>query len=74
VYDSATYSALKEWSGQCISVARIHLSSLDNPAGKAKRWNGKTFNEPYNGIGTPIQSLQINISEGGGPASNPASA
>jgi hypothetical protein len=68
-YNSAGYNPTKEWSGQCISVARIPLSDLDNPQGKAKRWNGQSFSAPYNGVGKPIASLQIPRSKGGGPAS-----
>jgi hypothetical protein len=71
VYSESDYYPQKEWSGQCISVARIKLSDLDNPAGKAKRWSGDGFNAPFNGIGTPVSSLQIPVSEGGGPASFP---
>ncbi len=70
-YDSLSYDPAKEWSGQCISVARIRLSDLDNPQGKAKRWDGKNFIRPYNGIGSPIASLQIPRDTGGGPASSP---
>lgn len=69
-YDSVTYDKKKEWEGQCISVARIALSDLDNPAGKAKRWDGKSFTVPYDGIGQPIRTLQISMEEGGGPASD----
>jgi hypothetical protein len=69
VYDSASYDPAKEWSGQCISVARIAISDLDNPKGKAARWDGKAFGAPYNGVGQPITSLQIPLSEGGGAAS-----
>lgn len=69
-FDSATYNADTEWSGQCISVARIALKDLDQPAGKALRWDGKTFTAPGNGIGKPIRSLQIPQSAGGGPASS----
>ncbi len=71
VYDSTRYEAEKEWSGQCISVARIKLSDLDNPQGKAKRWDGQAFTRPWNGIGAPVASLQIPRSAGGGPASSP---
>lgn len=71
VYDSATYDPAKEWSGQCISVARIKLSDLDNPVGKARRWDGKEFNVLPDGVGTPVASLQIPMNEGGGPASAP---
>src|SRR5687767_2715374 len=71
IYDEKTYDTLKEWSGQCISVARILLSDLNNPQGKAKRWDGKNFTIPYDSIGTPVASLQIPVNEGGGPASSP---
>ncbi len=70
-YDSTKYDADKEWTGQCISIARIALTDLDNPEGKAKRWDGKGFNAPWNGIGAPVSSLQIPRAEGGGPASSP---
>jgi hypothetical protein len=72
-YDSSSYSPEKEYSGQCISVARIRISDLKQPEGKAKRWNGKQFAAAYNGIGQPISSLQVPRSEGGGPASSPES-
>lgn len=71
VYDSAAYDPAKEWSGQCISIARIKLSDLDNPVGKARRWDGKEFNVLPDGIGAPVSSLQIPMNEGGGPASAP---
>ena len=70
-YDEDSYDRQKEWNGQCISVARIKISDLDNPAGKAKRWDGNGFNAPYDGVGSPVKSLQIPISEGGGAASSP---
>lgn len=70
-YDEKNYDPIKEWSGQCISVARIRIADLDNPVGKAKRWDGKGFNAPSDGIGAPIASLQIPKTEGGGPASSP---
>jgi hypothetical protein len=69
-YDSLGYDGQKEYQGQCISIARIALSDLENPVGKAFRWNGKSFTAPGDGIGKPITSLQIPINEGGGPASN----
>jgi hypothetical protein len=72
VYNETTYNRQKEWSGQCISVARIAISDLDNPQGKAKRWDGNGFNAPFNGIGKPIASLQIPIEAGGGAASSPS--
>jgi hypothetical protein len=70
VYDSTNYERKKEWSGQCISIARIKISDLDNPQGKATRWDGKGFNAPYNGAGTPVASLQIPMNEGGNAASS----
>ncbi len=70
-YDSLTYTRQAEWAGQCISVARIRLSDLDDPQGKALRWDGKGFNAPWDGVGKPIASLQIPMEEGGGPASSP---
>ncbi|QOI98842.1 MAG: hypothetical protein HRU69_06090 [Flammeovirgaceae bacterium] len=69
VYSPETYDEKKEWSGQCISVARIKISDLDNPEGKARRWDGKGFNAPHDGIGQPIPSLQISTDKGGGAAS-----
>jgi hypothetical protein len=69
VYNAASYSADKEWSGQCISIARILLTDLDDPAGKAKRWNGVAFDAAFDGVGSPVPSLQIPHSAGGGPAS-----
>jgi hypothetical protein len=70
VYDSASYDPRKEWNGQCISIARINLNDLENPTGKAKRWDGSGFNAQWNGIGQPIRPLQITTEEGGGPASS----
>lgn len=71
VYDEASYDASNEWNGQCISVARILLNDLDNPEGKAKRWDGKNFSVPHDSIGVPVRSLQIPRDAGGGPASSP---
>jgi len=71
VYDSASYDPEKEWSGQCISVARIKLTDLDNPVGKARRWDGQGFNAMLDGVGAPVASLQIPMEEGGGPSSAP---
>ncbi|HUR11129.1 MAG TPA: hypothetical protein VM012_07155 [Flavitalea sp.] len=72
-YDSSRYDPLVEWQGQCISIARIALADLDQPYGKARRWNGKGFDALYDKEGKPVSSVQIPFSEGGGPASNPAS-
>ena len=71
VYDPKTYDAAKEAGGQCISVARIPISALENPQGQARRWDGQGFNAPWDGVGKPIASLQIPAAEGGGPASSP---
>ena len=70
VYDPATYDPAIEQSGQCISVARIKITDLEQPRGKAKRWDGKGFNAPWDDIGKPISSLQIAKENGGGPASS----
>ncbi len=71
IYEERTYDPAKETSGQCISIARVKLSDLDAPGGKVMRWDGKGFNTPGNGIGTPVASLQLTKTEGGGPASSP---
>lgn len=71
IYDSANYDPVFEASGQCISVARIRISDLDDPSGKAKRWDGMGFNAPHYGVGVPVRSIQISASEGGGPTSSP---
>lgn len=70
-YDPAKYDTAVEWRGQCISMARIALADLDNPVGKAKRWDGKGFNAASNGVGSPVSAIQIPLAEGGGPASSP---
>lgn len=69
VYDAATYDSVFEASGQCISIARIKIKDLDNPQGKAQRWDGKAFAAGYNAIGKPIASLQIAKEDKGGAAS-----
>ena len=71
-YDESNYDPKIEWNGQCISVARIKLSDLDAPQSKAKRWDGKGFNAPHDGIGSPVPSLKIPYGKGGGPASGMA--
>ncbi|MEJ7589098.1 MAG: hypothetical protein WKI04_16195 [Ferruginibacter sp.] len=70
-YDSGTYAAQVERSGQCISIARIAVADLDDPAGKAKRWNGKAFEAASDSAGIPVAALQIPVADGGGPASSP---
>lgn len=69
-YDPASYDTAVEWSGQCISMARILLSDLDDPVGKAKRWDGNGFNASAVSAGVPVKSLQIPLAQGGGPASS----
>jgi hypothetical protein len=70
-YKESAWDPEKEWKGQCISVARIALADLDNPEGKAQRWDGTGFNAPYNGTGASVDSLRIPLNAGGGPASQP---
>jgi hypothetical protein len=70
VYDEENYDPIREWTGQCISVARLPLNELDNPAKKAKRWDGSDFTIPYDGIGKPVPAFQIPLSKGGGPTSS----
>ena len=69
VYDANNYDSVFEASGHCISVARLKIKDLDNPQGKAQRWDGKAFAAAYNGIGKPIASLQIGKDDKGGAAS-----
>ena len=72
-YVRNAYNAQKEQAGQCISMARIKLSDLDNPIGKAKRYNGKGFQANYDGVGSPIKNIQISKENGGGPSSDSSS-
>lgn len=69
-YNPETYSTDTDASGQCISVARIKITDLDDPLGKAKRWEGKSFSADWDGVGAPIASLQIPKGKGGGPVSS----
>ena len=71
VYTAAAYDPANEWSGQCISVARIKLTDLDNPVGKARRWDGTGFNALPDSVGAPVTALQIARKSGGGAASSP---
>ncbi|MES2648168.1 MAG: hypothetical protein V4717_14930 [Bacteroidota bacterium] len=70
-YDPATYDTTVEWSGQCISMARIKLTDLDNPTGKLKRWDGQGFSAAWDSAGIPVKSIRIPLEAGGGPASSP---
>jgi hypothetical protein len=47
------------------------LKDLDQPVGKAKRWDGKAFTIAHNSFGKPVASLQISKADGGGAASSP---
>ena len=69
-YEATSYSKEKEYAGQCISIARIKLTDLDQPTGKAKRYDGKGFQANYDAIGRPIKNIQIAMKEGGGPSSD----
>ncbi len=70
-YHPDAYDGDAEWKGQCISVARIALADVENPEGKARRWDGEAFTVPHDGIGKPIDAIRIPAEEGGGPASSP---
>jgi len=70
IYDGKTYDPIKEWEGQCISVARIPVKELDNPAAKALRWDGSNFTVPWDGAGKPIAVFGIPLDEEGGPSSS----
>jgi len=70
-YSPSDYDADTEWKGQCISVARIALTDLDSPAGKARRWDGNGFNAMPDAVGKPIRAITIPASEDGGAASSP---
>ena len=72
-YSGTSYDPAFEWTGQCVSMARIALTDLDNPVGKARRWNGTAFEALPEQAGKPISTIQIPLSEGGGPASSPVS-
>ena len=69
-YNSTNFDPNKEMNGQCISIARVALKDLNQPQGKAKRWDGSGFNIPFDGVGVPVKSLQISKNEGGGPISS----
>jgi hypothetical protein len=68
-WDATEHDPQLEADGQCISVARIPLAALDDPAGRARRWDGAAFAAPPDGVGVPIRSLQIPEGEGGGAVS-----
>ncbi|WP_248239904.1 hypothetical protein [Microbacterium kunmingense] len=68
-FDASTWSAEVEASGQCVSVARVALADLDDPAGAARRWDGEAFAAPWDAAGQPIRALQIERRDGGGAVS-----
>lgn len=68
-YDAGTFHPAIEADGQCVSVARIALADLDEPVGRARRWDGTAFAAPADGVGRPIRSLQIPAHDGGGAVS-----
>lgn len=68
-YAPGTWNGEVEAAGQCISVARIALADLDSPTGAARRWDGRAFAAPHDGVGAPIATLQIPAQDGGGPVS-----
>jgi hypothetical protein len=70
-YSANGYDSVKEWKSQCISIARIPLAELENPVGKARRWNGSAFLANGDSTGMPVLSLQVPMAKGGGPASSP---
>lgn len=69
-YDPGDWDPALEADSQCISVARLPLSKLDDPVGAARRWDGQGFNTRPDQAGLPIRSLQIPFAEGGGPVSS----
>jgi len=68
-FQQETWDPDVEARGQCISVARIPLSDLDRPSGRARRWDGTGFGAAWDGPGVPIESLRIPSADGGGPVS-----
>lgn len=68
-WTSESWSADVEAEAQCVSVARVPLDELGEPAGAARRWDGSAFAAPWDGAGEPIATLRIPGAEGGGPVS-----
>ncbi|MDR1824855.1 MAG: hypothetical protein LBR27_05935 [Bifidobacteriaceae bacterium] len=69
-FSAQTYDRQVEMSCQCISVARLALADLDEPSGKAGRWDGASFAGAPDKPGVPVASLKIPEADGGGPASS----
>lgn len=68
-WSADTWDRDVEAGAQCVSVARVPLAKLDDPNGAATRWGGAAFDVPWDGVGTPIHSLQIARADGGGAVS-----
>lgn len=68
-WSADTWDAQTEAAAQCISVARVPLDALDDPAGAARRWDGAAFAADWDGVGAPIASLRIPKHAGGGAVS-----
>lgn len=68
-WSAETWSRDVEAGAQCVSVARVPLDALDNPHGRTLRWDGAAFAAPWDGVGQPIRSLQIDRADGGGAVS-----
>jgi hypothetical protein len=69
-FEAGTHDPQREASAQCLSVARVPLADLDDPAGgTARRWDGEAFTVPGDQVGVPIAALQIRPEDGGGPVS-----
>lgn len=68
-WSAETWDSDVEAAGQCISVARVPLSSLDSPTGAARRWDGSGFAAGWDAAGVPIAALRIPRADGGGAVS-----
>ncbi|GAB2604245.1 hypothetical protein [Pseudactinotalea suaedae] len=68
-WSAGGWDAPTEAAAQCIGVARVPLEDLDEPTGRARRWDGVAFEALWDGAGAPIRSLQIDDADGGGPVS-----
>jgi hypothetical protein len=68
-WSADTWDSGTEAAAQCISVARVPLDALDDPAGAARRWDGAAFAADWDGVGMPIAGLRIPKDAGGGAVS-----
>ncbi|MBA8795385.1 hypothetical protein FHX74_003021 [Friedmanniella endophytica] len=69
-WDPDSASAEVEHRGQCISVARLALADLRAGRPAARRWDGRAFAAPADGVGAPVPSLRLDPADGGGPVSD----